>query len=249
MKNKVVGLGVAMVMTGCGDDAPAPQAQAPAVETRVVEVVEKVEPNHDEATKAALEQSNKEQEELKEFLAAAKERDPSIVDAYYSVDEEGNKIINLVRNAAPAAAATAAAPATPGAAPTPAAEEDEGLGMLETVGLAMAGGAAGALLANALIPKDPPRDYYQNNSAYYQRQTPEEAQRYRSSATANYQNHSMSNHMRNSSSMMGKSTVSSTSGGALTSSKPAFRTSMDSQSSRSSSYVGKSSSPSSSFGG
>ncbi len=254
MKKQIVTLGVAIAMTGCG--AEEVEAPKPVVETKPVESVQTEQAVHDEATKAALEQSNQEQEELKEFLAAAKERDPNIVDAYYSVDSEGNRIINLVRNAPPAEAA----PTAEGAEAKPAEEkkeEDEGLGMLETVGLAMAGGMVGSMLANALVPKDPPQNYYQNNSAYYQRQTPAEAQRYRSSATASYNNYSMNNHMQSrsngksqsgfignsqsgsigntSSGTIGKSSVSSASNGSLTSSKPAFQSSANS-SIRSSTY-------------
>lgn len=192
MKKQLLALSIAFVLSGCGEEVtppttpPAVVAPSPAAETKSPEQVQA------DAAKAVTEQTAEEQKELKEFLEAAKARDPQIVDAYYSVDAEGNKIINLVRNATPATENGDAKAAEAEKKP-----EDEGLGMLETVGLAMAGGMVGSMLANALVPNNPAPDHYQNNSAYYQRQTPEEAQRYRNQATANYSRFSMDSHINN----------------------------------------------------
>lgn len=41
-----------------------------------------------------------EDKELKDMVAQMKAQDPSIVDAYYSVDEAGQKILNLVKEEA-----------------------------------------------------------------------------------------------------------------------------------------------------
>lgn len=168
MKTKILSLSLLFSLVGCYEQTPPP-----APPEKVIEQVQVP------ATPAAPELSEEEKKELAEFLAEAKTRDPNIIDAYYSVDAEGNKIINLVRTVTPAPATAAAAGEQ---------QADEGLGMLETVGLAMAGGLVGSMLANALIPNNPSPAHYQQNAAYYQRQTPEEAQRYRNNAVSSYNN-------------------------------------------------------------
>lgn len=187
LKTKILSLSLLFSLAGCGEQTPPPappekvaeQVQTPAtpVTTPTAAPVAGAAVVTAAAAVPATEQSEEEKKELAEFLAEAKKRDPNIIDAYYSVDDKGNKIINLVRNADPAKTAEGEKPA------------EEGLGMLETVGLAMAGGMVGSMLANALVPSNPAPNYYQQNSAYYQRQTPEEAERYRSSATSSYNNH------------------------------------------------------------
>ncbi len=170
LKTKILSLSLLFSLAGCNEQAPPPAP--PAAPEKVIEQVQA-------PAAPTPEQSEEEKKELAEFLAEAKKRDPNIIDAYYSVDAEGNKIINLVRNAAPVEAAKTAEGEKPA---------DEGLGMLETVGLAMAGGMVGSMLANALVPNNPSPTHYQQNSAYYQRQTPEEAERYRNNAVSSYNN-------------------------------------------------------------
>ncbi len=184
LKTKILSLSILFSLTGCNDASPPPASPAP--EQKQIEQVQAPVAAATATAPAGIETSEAEKQELKEFLEEAKKRDPNIVDAYYSVDENGNKIINLVRNASPA-------PTTAEGEKAAEASKDEGLGMLETVGLAMAGGMVGSMLANALVPNNPAPDHYQQNSAYYQRQTPEEAERYRNNAVSNYNNYSANN--------------------------------------------------------
>lgn len=162
--------------------------------------------------KALLEQNNQDNQELKEFIASAKEKDPSIVDAYYSVNDDGEKVINVVRDSGE--------------------KDSEGFSMLETAGLAVAGGLAGAALANALIPNNPPQNYYQTRSAYYAKESPEEERRRRGLAYYNYNQHSAA---AVASSRSLSSSVGQKASPQLTTSKPAFQ-SKSGSSTRSSAY-------------
>lgn len=193
-----------LALIGCEHSEPSP----PTIDDLV----------HKEATKASLEQSNREQQELKEFLAAARERDPSVVDAYYSVDEKGNKVINLVRNTGE--------------------KDDSGMGVLETVGMAMVGGMVGSMLANALVPNNPPSNYYRNNSAYYRRMNEDDERRYRGGAVAAYNNHMVSQNIQSVRNSPTKMSNIKASHAKLTTSKPAFQ-SKSGSSARSSSYSGR----------
>lgn len=80
-----------------------------------------------------------EDKELKDMVTKMKAQDPSIVDAYYSVDEAGQKVLNLVKEEASAAvdaAGNAVESATSG-------------GGLSTFMWAMAGGLTASALFNA----------------------------------------------------------------------------------------------------
>lgn len=54
-------------------------------------------PSTAEIDSATRSQINKDDAELKEALAAAKAKDPSVKDVYYSVNEKGEKELNIVR--------------------------------------------------------------------------------------------------------------------------------------------------------
>lgn len=219
-----IGSAMVLTLTGCGEE---PRYEEPTPTVTVEDMV------HKQAIADALSQSNKEQQELKAFLEEAKKKDPSIVDAYYSLDANGNKIINIVRN-------NGTLPATSPSTTQP--QQDEGLSSLETVGLAVAGGLAGAALANAMIPDAPSPSYYHQRSAYHYTETKEEERRRRGTAVAGYNNHLVS---RNISSIRSNPTKMSAikanhtkfTTPKLTTSKPAFRSSTSGA--RSGAYGGK----------
>lgn len=80
-----------------------------------------------------------EERELKDILVKMKQQDPSIVDAYYSVDDSGQKILNLVKEEPSTAANTSGSSG----------ESTSGGSGLSTFMWAMAGGLTASALFNA----------------------------------------------------------------------------------------------------
>lgn len=71
---------IAMGLSGCEEENPAETA--------------KDEADIDANTRAQL---NKDEIELKEELKKAQAKDPSIKDMYYGTDDEGNKVVHVIR--------------------------------------------------------------------------------------------------------------------------------------------------------
>lgn len=71
---------IAMGLMGCDSENPEETA--------------KDEADIDANTRAAM---NKDDAELKEELAKAQAKDPSIKDMYYGVDDDGNKVLHVIR--------------------------------------------------------------------------------------------------------------------------------------------------------
>lgn len=77
----VIAMSMPLFLAGC---EPAEDPQATAAD----------EADIDSQTRTKL---NQEEAELKEELKKAQEKDPSIKDLYYSIDDNGNKVLNIVR--------------------------------------------------------------------------------------------------------------------------------------------------------
>lgn len=75
-----VALSLPMMLAGCEQENPEETA--------------KDEADIDANTRAAM---NQDEVELKEELAKAQAKDPSIKDMYYSTDDEGNKVVHVIR--------------------------------------------------------------------------------------------------------------------------------------------------------
>lgn len=175
-----------------------------------------------EAIKLSVQQSNTEQKELKDFLRVAKQLDPTITDAYYSTDSNGDKFINVVKAEKSPDESQQGQSITTG----------NGGGMLQTVGMSMAGGFVGSALANSIIPNHPSPSYYESNSRYHYNESHNEERRRRSNAVAGYNNHMVSKSVNRVRTNPVKMKAIST---RISTSKPAFRSS---SSARSSSYSG-----------
>ncbi|UUW39781.1 hypothetical protein VP14_094 [Vibrio phage VPMCC14] len=134
-----------------------------------------------EAIKQSLSESNKEKEEIRMFLETARKQDPSIKDAYYSYDENGNKMLNVVREDTSQQSSS---------------DGDEGLGGMEVFALAAVGGLVGSALANSMMSNPSYHDRsYRQKTYYSQRMTKKDAEKRRQSYTAMYNNRKVSNNM------------------------------------------------------
>lgn len=191
MKKSILAVTIITLLGGC---EPRDDAQY-IVDTLVQE----------EAIKASLAQANAESAELKEFLEEARKTDPSIVDAYYVINEEGDKSISVVRSET---------------------DEDGNLTGFETAVTAIAAGAlaglGGAMLANAMMPNNPPTSYTPPApSAIYKDKDEEERKKRRGGFVSTYNSQMVANHT--SSIRSNPSRMSVLSNKALTSSRPAFQ--------------------------
>lgn len=92
----------------------------------------------EEAVRQSLSEANKDKEEIKAFLEVAQKEDPSIVDAYYSYDENGERMLNVVRD-------------NKGGSSENQSSADNDLSGMEIFALSAAGGMVGAMLANQMM--------------------------------------------------------------------------------------------------
>lgn len=174
-------LGIAMVMclpfmlVGCDQENPEETA--------------KDEADIDANTRAQL---NKDDAELKEELAKAQAKDPSIKDMYYGTDDEGNKVVHVIREVKDPATGVAQA-------------HDSTMPMMQ-------GMLLGMLMSNMM----------NGGGGYSSRMYPmSESRNYRNSATSRYSSSTRSAMQRSYVSSRPSSAYSTRSAGALSSSSSA----------------------------
>jgi hypothetical protein len=177
MKKSILSLAVGVaIATGALTGCEPVNEQSPDLADSLVQ---------SDAIKLSVEQANKENKELKEFLAQARKLDPSIVSVYYSYNADGEKFINIVRkddneeneqSVEPAPASTGGAVAS----------SNYEHASHNTFGMSMAGSLVGSALANAMIPSHPSPDYYHGRSDYRYRESMREEEKRRNSAVASY---------------------------------------------------------------
>lgn len=126
----------AVLLTGCNNEYEAPKnsslhsSNAPS--SSVSNNNQTYQPTYESA----------EDKELKEILAKMKAQDPSIVDAYFSVDENGEKMLNLVKKDENASTESVAGGNS-------SSSEGSGQSALSTFMWSMAGGFAASMLYDA----------------------------------------------------------------------------------------------------
>lgn len=84
-------------MTGCDQKEYKTPAERGVSTSSVAQTPSTASTNQNSQTATA---TTAEEQELKDIVAKMKQQDPSIVDAYYSVDASGQKILNLVKEEA-----------------------------------------------------------------------------------------------------------------------------------------------------
>ena len=164
-----------------------------------------------ESARLATQQLEQDKKELAIALAEAKAKDPKIKDMYYSVDDKGERQLNIVRE--PDAPTTVinnnyAQPNNDG---------------LETFTYALLGAGAVAWMANSFrYNPSYSSSYYRNNTTSYYRGTRKENDDRRSGAVSTYissTNRGISNNVH---SKVSTGSYSSSKGGSISTSRPAF---------------------------
>ncbi|WP_018693423.1 hypothetical protein [Algicola sagamiensis] len=158
---------VLLSTTGC-------EQREPAVEVSQKDLSQAIE---QEANQELLQQMTKEKQELKAFLQEMQAKDPSIVDAYYSFDDNGEKVLNVIREKEPEGTQTEGSESTPVA-------ESQGLSGAEVMLYALAGGLTAAALAKAFSNKSP--QAFRSGASSHYSTTMKDAQKRKNFARSGY---------------------------------------------------------------